>query len=176
MARRGRPAASSVATIPVVETPVEAEAPAPVKRRRRRRTPAAPETVSETTTLIRAVLRSRGIKGATSDVLQHVISWAYGIREEADELRTGGTSTGTGRGRRAKVAVPTERLARHEMNRALLEGVLDGSIYLQVSDEGGLLFIHSDATEPVIVPAVFTAVPLDAETSDAVTDLEEHGI
>ena len=85
-----------------------------------------------------AVLRSRGTAGATSDLLQSVIGWAREIREEGDTL-----TELTSRPRRRKTAAAPERIARYEMDRALLDGVLAGTVLLDVREGGQLLFKYA---------------------------------
>ena len=142
-----KPKALIAAEMSALETPLTSDNAGTVtpRRRRRRRSPiAGSETSSETTTLIAAVLRSRGPQGATPEILKNVINWALRIREEGEEIRAA-----QGRIRR-KPLVPSERLAHHEMNRALLDGVLDGSVTVKVQDDGQLLFVHSSITEAAI--------------------------
>ena len=112
-----------------------------VKRRRRRRTATAPDYASETVSLVEAALRSRGSRGATSDVLQGVVNWARGVRAEGEELKTL-----SARPRRLKAQAPSDRLVRYEMNRALLDGILVGAITLDIQGDGELVFVHSTFT------------------------------
>lgn len=90
-------------------------------------------------TLVESLLRSRGIKGATQDELQGVVAWARSIRAEGQSL-----TELSARPRRAKTQAPADRVARFEMNRALLDGVLGGTIALDVQDDGVLIFLHSE--------------------------------
>ncbi|GAB4457593.1 MAG: hypothetical protein OHK0029_17660 [Armatimonadaceae bacterium] len=139
-------------TIPAAEAPKDGETPTP-RRRRRRRAPGTSDTYSETSTLINAVLRSRRDHGATPEVLQHVISWAHSVREEGEELREM-----TGRTRRQKPNIPGDRVARYELNRALLDGVLAGTITLRVEDDGKLLFVDTTTlVQEVVVKSEGTA-------------------
>jgi hypothetical protein len=114
----------------------------PVRRRRRRRTAAqiAEQQGGETALLVDAVLRSRGGRGATPDMLQNVVTWARTVRAEGDALREL-----SGRPRRQKTQAPMERVARFELNRALLDGVLQGTVALDVNDDGTLQFFHGGA-------------------------------
>lgn len=136
--------ASSVPETPAVTTPR--------RRRRRRSSLANTDTSSETSTLIGAVLRSRGPQGATPEILSSVITWALRIREEGEEIRAA-----QGRIRR-KPLVPSEKLAYYEMNRALLDGVLEGTLTVKVQDDGQLLFVHSSLAET----AVFSVNAIDS--------------
>jgi hypothetical protein len=92
------------------------------------------------------------VKGATQEVLQSVIAWARGIREEGDALREL-----SGRPRRQKAQAPSERIARYDMNRALLDGILKGVITLDVLDGGTIVFLHKDAAASVGTPSPFEA-------------------
>lgn len=118
----------------------DAAAAAPVKKRRRRRMTKTPAT-TETGALVEALLRSRGGRGATQIELQTVITWAHSVRDEGDALRELAS-----RLRRPKGPAPSERTAHFEMNRALLDGVLAGSIAIDVQDGGALVFLHGNAT------------------------------
>jgi hypothetical protein len=90
-----------------------------------------------------------------------VIAWARGVREEANTLQQLST-----RQRRPKASADPDRITKNEMNRALLEGILDGTITLDVADDGTLAFTHAAAVarEFVIVDAE-TAVTEDAESA-----------
>ncbi|MBC8134993.1 MAG: hypothetical protein H8F28_03795 [Fibrella sp.] len=52
-----------------------------------------------------------------------------------------------GRQRRPKIGAEPDRVLGNEMNRALLDGVLDGSIEIRVADNGGLSFASADTTQ-----------------------------
>lgn len=123
------------------ETLMEGSEAAPKKRRRRRAQ--SPDYAAETQTLIDAVLRSRGTRGATQEILASVVAWARSVRSEGDALR--GLA---GQPRRQKTQAPADRTARYEMNKALLEGVLSGNIALDVHDNGDLVFLHTGADVP----------------------------
>ena len=113
-------------------------APATPGRRPGRRRAITADSAQETATIVDAVLKSRGTVGATSDLLQSVIAWAREIREEGDVL-----IELTSRPRRRKTAAAPERIARYEMDRALLDGVLAGTVLLDVREGGQLLFKHA---------------------------------
>ncbi|GEM_PF-788888 len=157
--------------VPAAETPPAdatnaaetGAAETPVKRRRRRRTSATllAETANETTALVEAVLRSRGAKGATQDALQSVISWSREIRAEGEALKELSS-----RPRRQKTQAPADRVSRFEMNRALLDGVLAGTVLLDLRDDGSFLFLHRDS-----VTAAATTTP----AAEAPVEYPEEG-
>lgn len=142
MARRKiTPDAPEAAREPVAAPVVEMEnGESPTRRRRRRRTQnTAPDYAAETVSLVEAALRSRGARGASQELLQSVISWARSVRAEGEELKLL-----QGRPRRQKTQAPADRLVRYEMNRALLDGILAGTIVLDVQENGDLLFLHGN--------------------------------
>ena len=141
MARPRKATLTPEAPAPVAETPA-IEGDAPVRRRRRRRTtpPPAPDYAQETVLLVEAALKSRGSKGATEDLLGKVVGWARGVRAEGDELKTINS-----RPRRTKNQPSTDRTASHDLNRALLDGILTGGITIDVQDDGKLLFLSAGA-------------------------------
>lgn len=121
-------------------------------------------STSGTSRLIEALLRSRGARGATEADLEQVIRWAEGIRAEAAsieaegaELRrlgprgkrsvSGAAATRQKQQRQEKQRVLEQRRQRHAMDQALLTGVLDGGIAVDVGSEGQLLFLHKDAQQ-----------------------------
>lgn len=71
--------------------------------------------------------------------MQSVVAWARSVRDEGSELAEIAKKP-----RRAKAQAPADRLARHEMNRALLEGILAGRIALDVQEGGSLVFLHGE--------------------------------
>jgi hypothetical protein len=170
MARRSRNQAAPEAAAEGTETQTGDTTPVPKTRRprqaqksgtRRGRSVGQP---SETGRLIEALLKSRGAKGATQADLEQVISWAEGIRAEvaaieaeAAELRKLGPRGTQGRSKAAatrqrqqrqeKQRTLEERRQRSEMNQALLAGVLEGRISLDVQPEGGLIFLDGSAGE-----------------------------
>jgi hypothetical protein len=138
----GRPRTRTAPTTGGAEIAPKATNKPPVTRRRRPAQP-LPDTLAETTTLINAALESRRTQGATTELLQKVVSWARAIREEGEELRIA-----AGRQRRTRGMLTPERITRHETNRALLEGVLAGRIHIQIEDSGEMLFVHESASIP----------------------------
>jgi len=146
---RGRPR-----TRPI-EDATENTAPRPVRRRGPNRktltVSAAPDSFVETKAIIAAILKSRGDRGASAEILQNVISWARNVRAEEAALKELSS-----RQRRPKTGVDGDRVAKNELNRALLEGILEGVITLDVSEEGTLSFRH-------ITPVVQEFAVVDAE-------------
>ena len=120
----------------VVES-FQAEPVAPVVRRRRRRKNTGAEA-NDARHLVDALLHSRAERGATPDELHAIIAWARSVRDEAEIL-----VSLADRPRRQKNQVSVERITRHEMNRALLDGVLGGAIAIDIVDEG-LVFRSPD--------------------------------
>jgi hypothetical protein len=146
MARRTKAAIAAAAAAaeatppPPEETPAAEGAETPTRRRRRRRTVAAPDYANETVTLVEAVLKGRGSRGATPETLQAVVNWARTVRGEGDALKEL-----AGRPRRQKAQAAGDRIVKFEMNRALLDGVLAGAIALDVQEDGSLVFMHASA-------------------------------
>ena len=112
--------------------------------RRRRRTSAAPDYTAETAKIIAAVLKNRGSKGATPDLLQKVIEWTRAIRDENEAY-----TELANRPRRRKAAFANDRLAKYELNKALLDGILAGDLTLDILEDGSMVFVHSAATVAV---------------------------
>jgi hypothetical protein len=106
--------------------------------RRRRRTSAAPDYTQETAKIIAAVLKNRGSKGATPELLQKVIEWTRAIREENEAY-----TELANRPRRRKAAFANDRLAKYELNKALLDGILAGDLTLDILEDGSMVFVHS---------------------------------
>ena len=161
--RRGRQPAQAApeagsATAPRTRTP------------RRRRSQAG----GETSRLIEALLKSRGAKGATQTEVAQVVAWAQNVlaegvalkADEADLRKLGprgkrSSPVAAARQKQQKEQRQQEiagRTQRHAMDRALLDGVLAGSISVDVKD-GELVFLggqfaaeHAGATttEPVV--------------------------
>ncbi|MBC8134977.1 MAG: hypothetical protein H8F28_03715 [Fibrella sp.] len=109
----------------------------PAKPLRGRKPPAPPiyDSLAETRTLIGAILRSRGDLGASPEMLQRVVAWARSVRTETNLLHELAE-----RQRRPKTGTEPDRAQDNEMNRALLDGVLGGSIVIRVADDGGFTF------------------------------------
>ena len=125
----------------VIGDPIATETPeaTPVVRRRRRRTGVV-DHAAQTALLIDALLKTRGTAGASHEELQTVIRWARGVHAEAEELKTL-----VGQPRRQKALASPERMAAYELNKALLEEVLAGTIRLNVSACGSVVFIAPSA-------------------------------
>ncbi|MDX1934359.1 MAG: hypothetical protein SFU56_17285 [Capsulimonadales bacterium] len=104
------------------------------------------------------VLRGRGTKGATPDVLHSVVSWARSVREEGTAIHSGRSETS----RRQRAEISSDRIARYEMNLSLLNGVLKGAIALNVEENGELVFRHVGTPETPV-----EAEPPVAENGDA---------
>lgn len=119
-----------------------------VKRRGRRTKTVEP--INETSILIDVVLRGRGSKGATPDVLHSVVSWARSIREEGATIKNGKTEST----RRLRSELSSDRIARYEMNLALLNGVLAGTILLNVEENGELIFRRATSEPDSAVTSV----------------------
>jgi hypothetical protein len=170
MARRTRNQPTPEAAAEGVEAQADDAAAAPKTRRPRQtqksgtRRGRSASQQSETGRLIEALLKNRGSRGATQQDLEQVVSWAEGIRAEvaaieaeAAELRKLGprsarSTTGAAAARRkqqreARQRELEERRRRSEMNQALLAGVLEGRILLDVGPEGGLVFLDGSAGE-----------------------------
>jgi hypothetical protein len=112
--------------------------------------------------LVAAILRSRGTVGATPATLQKVVAWARSVRAETELLRDLAD-----RQRRPRTGTEPDRIMTNEMNRALVDGVLDGSIRIHVADDGGFTF-SSIATAPEF-PAI-TMEEISSVTPDAPAD------
>lgn len=146
-----------VAVAPVEEPPAPVPAPAgedtPIRRRRRRRTVTTPpDYAAETATIVDAVLKGRGAKGATGELLGTVVAWARGIRLEGDALKELNSKP-----RRAKTQAPIARITDYEKNRALLDGILSGTVALDVQEDGTLVFLNASS--------LTTAAPAPADTA-----------
>ncbi len=128
MARRATTNATPAATTE------SADAVKPIVRRRRRRT--VIDHAGQTVVLVSALLKTRGGKGAPQSALMAVTEWARGVHEEDTTLRQLKT-----RPRRAKAEISAERIAKFDVNKALLDGVLAGQIGIDVDDEGNIVFL-----------------------------------
>lgn len=106
--------------------------------------------------VVEALLRSRASKGATAEDLQIVVSWAQHVEAEGEAIEREsaprrGSRSASKMSARAKAAADQQRQAqeeqlrarrsRHEMDRALLDGVLAGAVTLDVQ-AGQILFLH----------------------------------
>lgn len=110
-------------------------ATAPIRRRRRRTT--VVDHAAQTAILVEAVLKTRNGRGATQEELHAIVAWARGVHAEAEALQAL-----AGRPRRQKAQAPVERIAAYELNKTLLDGVLAGSIGLDVDENGSIVFIN----------------------------------
>ena len=108
----------------------------PVRRRRRRTTV---DHAAQTAILVDAVLKSRAGRGASQEALHAVIQWARGVHAEAEALKLL-----VGRPRRMKAQASVDRIAAFQLNKALLEGVLAGSIGIDVNESGAIVFLQSE--------------------------------
>ncbi len=124
MARRTTTAAAPAA---------DGEVKAPIRRRRRRTTI---DHAAQTAILVGALLKARGESGASQSAIITVVEWARGVHEEDATLRQLKT-----RPRRAKAEISAERIAKFDVNKALLDGVLGGTVGINVDDEGGIVFL-----------------------------------
>jgi hypothetical protein len=147
MAQRGRKPGTT--TTPRTTTPRTTRTTAAAKTgttttpvRRRRRTQAAPDYSADTAKIIAAVLKNRAGKGATPEHLQKVIQWVQAIRAENEAY-----TELAGRPRRRKAAFQAERMAKYELNKALLDGILSGEITLDILDDGSMVFAHTSAPQ-----------------------------
>lgn len=86
------------------------------------------------------MLKSRAGRGASQDALHAVIQWARGVHNEAEALKLL-----VGRPRRMKAQASVERIAAFQLNKALLDGVLEGSIGVDVDDNNGIIFLQASA-------------------------------
>ena len=115
-------------------TDVESNGESPIRRRRRRRTNIDHE--AQTTLLTESVLKCRGGRGATITELQTVIGWARSVHAEAEEFRSLASQP-----RRRKSQVTNERQAAFELNKSLLESVLDGKLGVDIDESGSIVFV-----------------------------------
>ena len=95
---------------------------------------------AKTALLIESLLKTRGSRGASQEELQSVVNWARGVHAETEELKTL-----VGRPRRQKALASPDRMAAYELNKALLESALAGSIGLDVNENGSIVFINPSA-------------------------------
>ena len=114
--------------------PETADGAKPIIRRRRRRT--IIDHAGQTVILVGALLKARGGKGAPQSALVSITEWARGVHEEDTALRQLKT-----RPRRAKAEISAERIAKFDVNKALLDGVLAGQVGIDVDDEGNIVFL-----------------------------------
>jgi hypothetical protein len=72
---------------------------------------------------------------ASQKDMEIVLVWVRGIGAEAEALKTL-----VKRPRNAKAAGATERIAKLELNKALLYGILTGEFLISVNDSGDIVF------------------------------------
>jgi hypothetical protein len=116
-------------------------APKPIVRRTRRRTTI--DHAAQTHLLVNALLAVRGAEGASQADALAVVTWARGVHEEAAALKTLAT-----RVRKVKAEGVAERQVAHEVNSALLNGVLSGAATINVGDDGSIIFGSATAAAP----------------------------
>lgn len=121
-------------------------APALVVRRRRRRT--VVDHAAQTQLLVNSLLKARGQAGATGDAALTIVNWARGVHEEGAELKTLAT-----RVRKVNAPGVAERKLSYEVNKALLDGVLAGTVTVNVDETGNIVFGDSSAVPTVSEPA-----------------------
>ena len=133
MGRRPK-SATEAAAATIEATP----AAVPIVRRRRRSS--IVDHGAQTAILIDSLLRGRGAAGASQQEALAVVNWARGVHAEEAELKTLTT-----RVRRAKALNAPERQVVLDLNKALLDGVLAGSLVVDVTESGSVAF--KQATE-----------------------------
>ena len=106
---------------------------APVARRRRRSS--VVDHGAQAQILIDSLLRGRGASGASQQEALAVVLWARGVHAEAEELKTLTT-----RVRRAKTLNAADRQVALTLNQILLDGVLAGSLIVDVNEAGAISF------------------------------------
>lgn len=116
---------------PAVEAPV---------RRRRRRT--AVDTETQSSRLVSALLATRGARGASQTELRNIIQWARSVNAEAEHFKTV-----SGRQRRIRQQGTADRLAAFQLDKTLLDGVLEGKIGIDIDDVGQIIFLNVDSAE-----------------------------
>ena len=129
MGRRPKAATEAAATTEVTIT-------APVVRRRRRSTV---DHGAQAQILIDSLLRGRGASGASQEEALAVVNWASGVHAEDAELKVLTT-----RVRRAKAQNAPERQIALDVNKALLDGALAGSLVVDVNEAGSICFKHAE--------------------------------
>ncbi len=105
---------------------------APVRRRRRTTTV---DHVAQAQILVESLLKGRGASGASQEEALAVVLWARGVHAEAAELKTLTT-----RVRRAKTLNAADRQIALTLNQSLLDGVLAGSLTVDVNAAGSVSF------------------------------------
>nr|WP_309696222.1 hypothetical protein [Armatimonas sp.] len=124
-----RPKAATEAATTTQETVVAA----PVVRRRRRSS--VVDHAAQTQILVDSLLRGRGTSGASQEEALAVILWARGVHAEEADLKALTT-----RVRRAKALNAPERQVALDLNKSLLNGVLAGTLVVDVTEAGSVAF------------------------------------
>jgi poly(3-hydroxybutyrate) depolymerase len=108
--------------------------------------------------VVEALLRTRGPQGATQEELEQVVTWARAVRSEGQAL-----TDAMKRPTRQKQEKFGERVVQHEMNTVLLNGVLAGSIGLDVKN-GSIVYLHGNGSNAAAADTGATAgEPLAAD-------------
>ena len=110
-----------------------AEAPVtttPIRRTRRSR---VIDHGTQGQILLASLLKSRGERGATREDALAVVQWARGVHAEAAELKALSTQV-----RKAKAENFAERQVALQLNQALLEGVIAGTLAVDVNEAGAI--------------------------------------
>jgi hypothetical protein len=102
---------------------------------RRRRRSSVVDHGAQAQILIDSLLKGRGAIGASQEEALAVVLWARGVHAEAEELKTLTT-----RVRRAKTLNAAERQIALTLNQTLLDGVLAGSLIVDVNESGTISF------------------------------------
>jgi hypothetical protein len=102
----------------------------PVRRRRRRTV--APNAVTLSRTIIDSMLASGS---ASQKDMEIVLEWVRNVTLEAEALKELSK-----RPRRAKAEGATERIAKLELNKALLQGLLASDLAVDVDSDGEIVF------------------------------------
>ncbi|MCC6729817.1 MAG: hypothetical protein IT208_10815 [Chthonomonadales bacterium] len=160
------------AAVPPEPTAQAEESAAPRRRRAagagtKQARKAAARGKGDTAAVVEALLRTRGLAGATQDDLQTAVTWAQTTRAEAEAIRGESVRRRAPRGAtkspRARAAAARqlqtqreqlqERTTRNEMDRALLDGIIAGTLAVDVKG-GQLVFLHERwLTTPSETPA-----------------------
>ena len=110
-------------------------APATVAAVRRKRRSRIVDHQAQGRILLASLLKSRTERGATQQEALAVVLWARGIHAEATELNALST-----RVRRAKTENFADRQVALLLNQALLAGVLEGTLSIDITEAGELTF------------------------------------
>jgi hypothetical protein len=100
--------------------------------RRRRRRSVAPSAVTLAKTIVDSML---ALGNASQKDMEIVLGWVRNVGTEADALKEL-----VKRPRRAKAEGGGERIAKLELNKALLQGLLAGELAVSVSVDGDIVF------------------------------------